>query len=135
MNHIVLDGVSSENCLNVSDWITETHDGRDTCFLCVYYDHFGFGMSLEQVQQAVTKLDALLAHGEASESSGEIQIDRIGAEDECIMIAFRPTANHASRYFDFPEHAARKLLARLQDMLARAGRDGYCGVSGKGERK
>ena len=91
-------------------------------------------MSLEQVQQAVAKLDALLTRGDASERDGEIQIDRIGADDGCIMIAFRPVATHASRYFVFPEHAARRLLARFQEMLARASRNGYNGVSAKGER-
>ncbi len=122
MNHILLDSVSSDNCLNVSDWITETHDEQETHFLCVSNDCLGFAMSLEQVQQAAAKLDAVLARGEESERDGEIQIDRIGVDDGCIMIAFRPAANHASRYFVFPEHAARILLARLQEMLARVSR-------------
>ena len=117
MNRISPERIFSDNCLNVSDWVTETHDGRTTRYLCVYYDRFGFGMSLEQVQQAVPKLDALLLHNEASEYSSEIQIDRSGAEDGCVMFAFRPTANHASRYFDFPEDAARILLERLRKML------------------
>jgi len=106
MNRVSPKRIFSDNCLNVSDWVTETHDGRTAPYLCVYYDRFGFGMSLEQVQQAVTKLDALLLHNEASEYSSEIQIDRSGAEDGCVMFAFRPTANHASRYFDLPENAA-----------------------------
>ena len=133
MNGMLLESVSSDKSLDVSDWLTEKRDGREICSLCVYYDRFGFGMSLEQVQQAVAKLDALLTRGESSESGGEIQIDRGGTGDGCVMIAFRPSSNHASRYFDFPENAARDLHARLQKMLVRAERDGCIGVSAKGE--
>ena len=108
MNSIVLESVSSGNSLDVSNWLTETRDGRKTCSLCVYYDRFGFGMSLEQVQQAAAKLDALLTRGESCESGGEIQVDWSGPGDGCIMIAFRPAGNHASRYFDFPEDVAKR---------------------------
>jgi hypothetical protein len=133
MKRILPDSNYSGNSLNVSDWLTETHDGLETRFLCVYYDRFGFGMSLEQVQQAIAKLDALLTRGEPPESSGEIQIDRSGAEDRCIMIAFRPADNHASRYFDFPEDIARNLLARLREMLGEVDRDGRRCASVKGQ--
>jgi hypothetical protein len=133
MNRLLPESLISDKCLNVSDWVTETHDGRTTCYLCVYYDCFGFGMSLEEVQQAVPKLDALLTHHEASEYGGEIQIDRSGEEDGCVMFAFRPTANHASRYFDFPEDAAHRLLAKLREKLAVADRDWEACISSKGK--
>ncbi|MGO9108404.1 MAG: hypothetical protein ACLP9L_04150 [Thermoguttaceae bacterium] len=120
MNTILLESVPADNLLDVSDWLRETRDGKETRSLCVYYDRFGFGMSLEQVQEAVAKLDTLLTHNGPSESSGEIQVDRSGTDDPCIMIAFRPDANHSCRYFDFPEDTARDLLVRLQKMLARA---------------
>ena len=132
MNRLFLESVSSDNSLNVSDWLTETRDGQETRSLCVYYDRFGFGMSLEQVQQAVVGLDALLTRGESSESGGDIQVDRVGMRDGCIMIAFRPASNHASRYFDFPEDVSRDLLVRLQKMIATVERDGNNGVSMKG---
>jgi hypothetical protein len=128
MNSIAFENVCSETSLDVSDWLAETGDGRETCSLCVYYDRFGFGMSLEQVQQAVAKLDVLLTRGESCEPGGEIQVDRSGPGDGYIMIAFRPASNHASRYFDFPEDVARRLLARFQEMLAKAERDGYYGA-------
>jgi hypothetical protein len=135
MNRNSFASVSSDTSLDVSEWLTETRDGQKICSLCVYYDRFGFGMSLEQVQQAVAKLDALLTPGKPVESGGEIQIDRGGTGDGCIMMAFRPASNHASRYFDFPENAARDLHGRLQKMLSRAERDGCSGVSAKGEHK
>jgi hypothetical protein len=124
---------SGDAGLNVSDWLKETHAGREIPFLCVYYDRFGFGMPLEQVEEAVTKLDTLLARGETPTPGGEIQIDRSGVDDGCIMIAFRPAANHASRYFDFSEDVANTLLIKLQEMLARAPRDGYNCDSSKGD--
>lgn len=135
MKRISHDGICPDNSLDVSEWLTETRDEQEIYSLCVYYDRFGFGMSLEQVQQAVAKLDAVLTRGEPSETSGEIQIDRSGMEDGYIMIAFRPAPNHAGRYFDLPESTARDLLARFQERLTRVERDGYNGVSVKGEQR
>jgi hypothetical protein len=117
MNHIAPKGMSPDTSLSVSGWQKETHAGRETPFLCVYYDRFGFGMSLHQVEEAASKLDALLDGSQTPAPDGEIQIDRSGTNDGYIMIAFRPTANHASRYFDLPESAARSLLAKLREML------------------
>jgi len=134
MKHISHNRGSLDNALDVSDWLIETRDGREVRSLCVYYDRFGFGMSLDQVQQAVTKLDALLMRDESAESGGEIQVDRSGTGDGCVMIAFRPGVNHAGRYFDFPECAARNLLSRFQERLTQFERNGY-NVSVTGERK
>lgn len=134
MKQISHDRICPDNSLDVSEWLTERHNEQEIYSLCVYYDRFGFGMSLEQVQQAVAKLDAVRTRGEPSETSGEIQIDRSGMEDGYIMIAFRPAPNHPGRYFDFPESAARDLLARFQERLTRAAHDGYNGVSAKGEQ-
>ena len=119
MNSTLLESVSSDKSLDVSDWLTETRDGRETCSLCVYYDRFGFGMSLDQVQQAVAKLDVLLTRGESSESGGEIQIDRGGTGDGCVMIAFRhgdgehahPAAEIHCRHLR--PHARRKQFQRI----------------------
>jgi hypothetical protein len=111
--------------LSVSNWLNETHAGKETRYLCVNYDHFGFGMSLKQVEEAIRKLDALLTSGEIPSADGEIQIDRSGATDGFVMIAFRPAANHSARYFDFPEDAARSLLETLNEKIRAIGVEGY----------
>jgi hypothetical protein len=108
---------ASGRSLDVTEWQNETCDGQETRFLCVYCERFGFGMSFRQVQQAVAKLDAILTHGTMPETDGEMQIDRCGIDDRSVMVAFRPAANHAGRYFDFPEDTAKCLLERLRERL------------------
>jgi hypothetical protein len=117
MSGTALNNTPPDISLSVSGWQKETHAGRETPFLCVYYDRFGFGMSLEQVKEAASKLAALLAGGQIPAPDGEIQIDRSGTNDGCVMIAFRPAASHSSRYFDLPEDTARDLLAELRERL------------------
>jgi hypothetical protein len=117
MNHSAENKTMAGTHLSISDWQKESTAGREVWFLCVYYDHFGFGMSMAQVEEAADKLEALLLHGETPQPGGEIQVDRSGTEDGWVMIAFRPAVNHQSRYFDFPEETARELLVRLRDSL------------------
>ena len=124
MNRESVDNNPVENPLSVSGWHKEAQAGREVAFLCIYYERFGFGMSVEQVKEAVGKLDALLLRGEATAAGGEVQVDRSGMSDALVMIAFRPAENHASRYFDFPEDAARDLLAKLQERLETTGAGG-----------
>jgi hypothetical protein len=122
-----------DSLLTVTDWQKELCAGQEVLFLCIYYNHFGFGMSLPQVEETADKLEALMSRGKMPAPEGEIQVDRSGAEDGCIMIAFRPAANHASRYFDFPEDVARNLLARFRERLTTIERDERRCVSTKGQ--
>jgi hypothetical protein len=118
MSGTAVNNTPPDTSLSVSGWQKETHAGCETPFLCVYYDRFGFGMSLEQVKEAASKLDALLTGGLTPTPDGEIQIDRSGTNDGFVMIAFRPAASHSSRYFDLPEDTARNLLAELRGTLS-----------------
>lgn len=117
MNDIGIEDNPRETSLSVSNWQKEVHAGRESLFLCVYHDRFGFGMSLEQVKEVVGKLDALLAGDHVPSPVGEIQVDRSGTNDGLVMVAFRPPMSHSGRYFDFPESAARDLVAGLRERL------------------